>query len=120
MEKRQSDRTSLSLDFSTQMVLEGETYTGVPVTNLGVNGCCVKLPAGSAAHLKSHALVGRMLLAWPESGPYAVKARIAWHDAPRFGGARWVNAGVEFLETPAECVQVLRERVAEGMAYREP
>jgi hypothetical protein len=120
MEKRQSDRTSLSLDFSTRMVLEGETYTGVPVTNLGLNGCCVRLPASSSAHLKNHALVGSMLLSRSDSETFAVKARIAWHDAPRFGGGKWVNAGVEFLELPGDCVRELRERVAEDMANREP
>lgn len=120
MDKRSTVRTSMSLDFSTRLVLDGETYTGVPVTNLGLNGCCVKLPAAATPHLHPGARLERVELAGASAGPYTLRARIVWHDAPRFGGGKWVNAGLEFLETPADCVRELRERVAESLAYREP
>jgi hypothetical protein len=116
MEKRSACRTWMSLDFSTRMVLGGETFTGVPVANLGPRGCCVRLPATAAPHLVRHAPIDGMELSGSAAGPFPLQARIAWHDAPRFGGGRWINAGVEFLEAPAGFTQEWRDRVAGTLA----
>ena len=118
MEKRSSHRTSLTLDFTSQLLLEGRTYAGAPVANISQSGCCIRLPAASAEHLKDHSEVDGLLLSRLTSGPYALKARIAWHSKP--GPGKWVKAGMEFLETPKACAAEISDRVAEGLSYCEP
>jgi hypothetical protein len=120
MEKRLSDRTPLSQDYDGQVYLGGRTFAHVAVTDLGIHGCCLRLPAGAAEHLRDHALLEDLQLARPHSGPYVLKARIAWHARPWFGGSRWVRAGVQFLETPEPCVREFRERVAESLSHMAP
>jgi hypothetical protein len=118
MDKRSSHRTSLTLDYSSQLLQEGQTYAGAQVTNISPDGCCIRLPAASAQHLKDDELVDGLLLSRLTSGPFGVKARIAWHSEPE--GGKWVKAGMEFLETPKDCAEEIRDRVAEGLAYWEP
>lgn len=118
MEKRHSHRTSLTLDYSSLLLLEGQTYAGAPVTNISQDGCCLRLPAASAEHLKDHELVDALLLSRLTSRPYGLKARVAWHTEP--GTGKWVRAGIEFLETPKGCSEEIQDRVAEGLSYLEP
>lgn len=120
MDKRTSYRTPQSLDYSSQLLLGGHIYSDLPVTNLSLGGCCLKLPAALAPHLRDYTLVEELRLSRPYSGPYPVKARIAWHARPWLGGNRWVKVGLQFLETPEPCVRELRERVAEGLFLGPP
>jgi c-di-GMP-binding flagellar brake protein YcgR len=120
MDQRNSDRTSLSQDYRGQVYLAGRTYADVEVTDLGLGGCCLRLPAAAEPHLHDHAVFEDLQLSRPHSGPYFLKARVAWHGRPWFGAGRWIRAGLQFLDTPAACDRELRERVAEGMSHMAP
>jgi hypothetical protein len=120
MEKRHSDRTTLSQDFCGQVFLGGRTYANVAVTDLGLNGCGLRLPAAAAEHLRKQSLLEDLQLSRPHSGPYFLKARVAWHARSWIGGGRWVRAGVQFLETPEACAREFRERVAESLSHMAP
>jgi hypothetical protein len=120
MDKRTSYRTPQTLDFSTQLLLDGRIYSDIAVTNLSLGGCCLKLPATAAVCLRDYTLVEELQLSRPFSGPYPVKARIAWHARPWLGGNRWVKVGLQFLEAPERCVREVRERVAEGLFLGAP
>jgi len=110
MQKRSSNRLPASLDFSSQLLVDGRSYSGAPVVNLGLNGCCVRLPLTSAPHLKDDALVYLLLQSRQVSGPYAMKARLAWHSDP--GPGKWIRAGLEFMEPSEACARELRAQLA--------
>lgn len=120
MDHRTSERTILSQDYRGQLFLGGRTYADLALTDVGLRGCCLRLPVSAAEHLRDHATLDDLQLSRPHSGPYFVKARVAWHGRPRFGGGGWIRAGVQFLETPAACDRELRERVAEAMSHMAP
>jgi hypothetical protein len=120
MDKRNSERTALSQDFLGQVYLDGRTYSDLAVTDVGVHGCCLRMPASAAEHVRDQTVIEDLQLSRPHSGPYFLKARIAWHGRPRFGGGKWLRAGLQFLETPVACDRELRERVAESMSHMAP
>jgi hypothetical protein len=116
MEKRSYYRTPVRSGFSTELLLDGRIYSGIPVTNIGLRGCCVRLPVTSAPHLKDHALIDNLLLSGAQDEYYPLKGRIAWHDQADAGRDRWIKAGVEFLETPEACAREIRELLAEDLS----
>jgi len=116
MEKRSYYRTTTNGGFSTDLLLEGHPYSDVRVTDIGLRGCCVRLPASSAQYLKDQAPIDNLLLSGAQDDLYALKARVAWHDQPKAGQGTWIKAGVEFLETPAACAREIRELLAEDMS----
>lgn len=119
MELRRSYRSTLALDYTAQIFLDGQAFTGVPVTDLSLHGCGVTLPAAAGINLLDHPTAERLLLSRPGSGPYLMNARLVWHGLSRHG-RQWLQAGLELEDMPAECEQEIRERVAESLAYREP
>lgn len=116
MDKRSFYRLPDPPGYSTELLLEGRTYSGVRVTNIGLRGCCLRLPVTSAAHLKDNALIDNLLLSGAQDDYYAVKGRIAWHAPSDAGRERWIKAGVEFLDAPEACVREIRELLAEDMS----
>lgn len=111
MEKRKFSRTSLLSDCSSQFKLGGQSYTGIQVSNLGVRGCCLQMPASTARQLKNQPLLENMILLHGGIRNYAIKGRVAWHDAHADAKATFIKAGVEFLDTPEECTREISEYV---------
>ncbi|BDU73028.1 PilZ domain-containing protein [Mesoterricola silvestris] len=111
MEKRKHSRTALISDYTTQFHLGGKDFNKIQVANIGTHGCCVKLPIGSAQYLKGKPVLENMILLHADSKKYSLKGKVAWHEEPRGQKDAWITAGVEFLETPAECVREISEYV---------
>ena len=111
MEKRKYSRTSLISDYNTQFRLGGQSYSNIHVANIGTNGCCLKLPIGTAKILKDKPNLENMILFHGGSRKYAMRGRVAWHEPDQDSKGKYLNAGVEFLETPQECSQEIAEYV---------
>ena len=115
MEKRRTSRTSLITDYNAEFLLGGQAFSKIQVSNIGTNGCCVQLPVGSAKYLKDKPVLDNMILFHADHKRYSLKGRVAWHDDGKNVQGQWITAGVEFLETPEECAQEIKEYVKVGM-----
>jgi hypothetical protein len=105
MEKRKTARTSLLTDCHSQFRLEGQTYTGIRVANLGARGCCLHLPPSTARHLKDRPFLENLELFQGGSRKPTLRGRIAWFDERPAQKGAYIQAGVEFLEAPEECTR---------------
>ena len=112
MEKRKYSRTSLITNFNTQFRLGGQDYTRIQVSNIGAHGCCVRLPVASAAYLKGRPVLENMILMHSDAKKYSLKGRVAWFDDGMKSNGKWIETGVEFLETPRDCAQEISDYVA--------
>ena len=111
MEKRKFSRTALISDYNAEFHLGGETFSKIQVSNIGTRGCCMQLPLGSAKYLKNKPVLDNMILFHADAKKYSLKGRVAWHDGGKNLNGQWVTAGVEFLETPQDCAQEIKEYV---------
>lgn len=113
MEKRRYSRTSLINDYNTQFRLAGQAFSNIKISNIGTHGCCLQLPVGAAKYLRDKPVLDNMILFHADQRKYSLRGRVAWYDA---GAANlrkdaWIQAGVEFLDTPEECTQELTAAV---------
>jgi len=111
MEKRKTSRTSLISDYNAEFKLGDQAFSRIQVSNIGTSGCCVQLPVASAKYLKNKPLLDNMILFHADAKHYSLKGRVAWHDGGQNPKGQWITAGVEFLETPQECAQEIKEYV---------
>ncbi|GEM_PF-2709805 len=111
MEKRKHSRTSLVTDYTTQFNLGGKDFRKVQVANIGTHGCCLKLPIGSAPYLKGKPVLENMILFHSDAKKYSLKGKVAWHEDAAGPKSQWITAGVEFLDTPADCEREISEYV---------
>ena len=111
MEKRNYSRTALISDYNTEFRLGGQTYSKVRVSNIGTNGCCLQMPVGTAKYLSTKPQLENMILFHSDAKKYSLKGKVAWVEELKNPKAEWITAGVEFLETPAECTREISEYV---------
>ena len=110
MEKRKYFRTSLKRDYTAQFRLDGQTHDRIKVSNIGIQGCCLQLPAASSQRLSEKPVLGNFVL-FHDARKFALKGRIVWHDRRGEG----MTAGMAFLDVPSDCIRAIRETAAEEM-----
>ncbi len=111
MEKRNTARTALISDYNTEFRLGGQTYSNIQVSNIGPQGCCLRMPLASAKYLKSKPMLDNMILFHSGTKKYSLKGRVAWNEGEKETHDAWISAGVEFMDTPEECTREISEYV---------
>jgi kynurenine formamidase len=99
MDKRLHSRTTVEPQCKARFQLGGKSYNDITVANLGAEGCCIQVPAQSAASLRDQATLDGWELIHPSLPQGSIKARVVWSHGQE-PQARFMETGIQFVDAP--------------------
>jgi hypothetical protein len=89
----------------------GQPYPIVQVSDLGPDGCRIKVPVQPGAVLNAETLLDRLELIHPALPKDPVQARVVWVHDQDAAGTGFVETGVQFLHPPSDYTRKLSNYV---------
>jgi len=120
MEQRLHSRVLANPQIKAQFRLGGQTFSELPLANLGTDGCCLRIPARSIGTLEESTRLEDLELLHEDLPRAAFGARVAWvgRRVDPDGGA--LETGIQFLEAPVDFTWELVHFIHTQMPARSP
>lgn len=119
MDLRQHTRVITENQCTARIEMGGETYNDLAVTNLGADGCCLRVPAQAASNFKDKMVLEGMELIHPNLPKAAIQGTVVWHNGNASTKGEYLEAGIQFSDTPEGFIQKVDQYVA-AMLKAEP
>ncbi len=102
MEHRFYSRVPAEPRCRAQFQLGAQTYSDIPVANLGADGCCLRIPSQSVGGLSDKAFLDGWELIHPGLPKGSIKAKVAWVQGQDRARSGFIETGVQFLDAPED------------------
>jgi hypothetical protein len=100
MDNRLYARVPVQPQCRAEFQLAHQSFSNLPVVNLGVEGCCLQVPAGLAQHLRNNLSVDGLELIHPSLPRTPLKGRLAWIERSGDPDTGLTAAGLRFMAAP--------------------
>jgi hypothetical protein len=100
MDNRLQVRIPVEPQCKARIRFEKQSFRNIPVSNLGISGCCIHVPAQLANGLLDQAALDGLVLIHPSLPSATVKAKVAWVQRRQDPVTGLVAAGVRFMAAP--------------------
>ena len=100
MDHRLYARVPVEPQCRAELHLAHQTFSNVPVVNLGVEGCCLQVPTGLAQHLRNNLSVDDLELIHPSLPKTPIQGQLAWIERNGDPDSGLIAAGIRFMAAP--------------------
>ena len=101
MDKRLHSRVPVDPQASARFKLGGHVQEAIPITDLGVNGCCIRVPLGLGALMKEHPVLKEWQLLGTHLPAGSITARVVWVEPGGRSRGGDLRTGIQFQKAPA-------------------
>jgi hypothetical protein len=111
MDKRLHSRVSVENQCKARFQLGGRSYNDIIVSNLGPDGCCMRIPSQAGQELDNRITLEGWSLVHPNLPKDSIKAKVVWNHAGDRAKAGYIECGVQFMNPPADYTRNLSQFV---------
>ena len=116
MENRHHSRVSMGSECQARLQAAGQPFQVVPVSDLGPDGCRIRVSVQPGAKLNASALLDQLELIHPALPKDSVQARVVWVNDQDFLDTGFVESGVQFMHALLD----YRQKLSDYVTFLEP
>ena len=100
MDKRHDSRVAVQIPCKARFQLEGQSFSNIPVVNLGSHGCCLIIPEPAVNRFNARPFLEAWKLVHPKRPKQAIRAKVVWCRHLGKVKSGYLEAGIQFLDVP--------------------